>query len=492
MFHRATFKEPSTQRLTHRRAPVTEPLEQRRLLSVVFDSEGFESPRYAPGPLEGQDPVGPWRKDTARAAVATVQTQVVEAGSQAVRMTRPAAPDGDTRYGILDLVLPDQNLDVIRISWDMNVPPNLQAGVDFGPFFGVEAYDDQSNGGIPLLIGSLGVDAKTGDVLYQDGATGVFTETGFDVLFNRWNHFVMELDYHADTYTVFVNGVARATTGFVDGPIIGFTDAPIAALAATADSRATATGAAYLDNYRIDITTGQAQPEIQQVYVTGTQWSDSFKHYLETTGVGDDVFGYRVDNLDPSAATSTLPWTNTNQIVLRYSAAPTGSGVPAPGMVLDGQRSDYAVIGVSQLGPQTYVLTLDRALGNLPGVGQDGDRVKLTVPDAGPGGSDFHLTLNPLQGDANRAGEAVTVLDLNTVKARLNRTAGDPASTPPPQYTAFADVNATGDITSLDLNAVKARLNDSLPESSAAAAAPGLFASAPIRRSANALQELLN
>ena len=70
------------------RSVVPECLESRRLLSVVFDSEGFEPPRYTPGNLEDQDPLGPWQKDDPRAGLAQVQTATVDSGSQAVRLTR--------------------------------------------------------------------------------------------------------------------------------------------------------------------------------------------------------------------------------------------------------------------------------------------------------------------------------------------------------------------------------------------------------------------
>ena len=51
---------------------------------------------------------------------------------------------------------------------------------DYGPFFGVDTYDADVN---PYVLGSLGVDAKTGDVLYQLQGTGDLTDTGFLVTF---------------------------------------------------------------------------------------------------------------------------------------------------------------------------------------------------------------------------------------------------------------------------------------------------------------------
>lgn len=461
-----------------------EALEARRLFAVVFDSQGFESPRYDPGPLEDQDPIGPWLKDTVRTGVATVQTATVESGLQAVEMTRPAAINGDTRYAVRDLVLPNETLDVIRVNWDMNVPANAQPFVDFGPFFGVEAYDDQTNNtGAPKLIGSLGVDASTGDVLYQDGTTGVFTESGFDITFGQWHHFTLELDYTTETYTVFVDGVSRASTGFVDDSVIGFTDAPLAALAASAGSIATATGNAFFDNYRIDI--GQAIPQVQAVYVRGVdnpstgavEWAGpdinpsttTFGEFLEAQGLGDAVYGLRVDNLP---ASTTIPFINANQVVLQYSDPISAAGIPTATLVLDGQQSDYTVIAVGQLDPRTVVLTLDRALGIQPAGSPDptlGDRVKLSVPSAGPGGTPYRVTLNVLQGDADRLpNKRVGTTDINFVKARLNTTSSNPG-TSGAIYSVFADLDASGRINTTDINAAKARLNDVLPPATAAA-----------------------
>src|SRR5204862_220015 len=82
------------------------------------------------------------------------------------------------------------------------------------------------------------------------------------------------------------------------------------------------------------------------------------------------------------------PWINMDEIVVRYSAPPAASGVPQPGTVLvHGQRSDYLVQTVTQIDPQTFALKLNRNLGVLPDNTDNGDRVTLTVPNGGPGGS---------------------------------------------------------------------------------------------------------
>jgi hypothetical protein len=213
---------------------------------------------------------------------------------------------------------------------------------------------------------------------------------------------------------------------------------------------------------------------ITEVYVRGSTW------------LGDDVMGFRVDNI---GAAATLPWINMNEIVVRYNGPASGAGVPQAGtVVLDGQRSNYTVTTVTQLDPQTFVLRLDRALGNQPtGTvgGPNGDRVGLMIPGAGAAGGNYSLLLRVLQGDAARNQELVSTSDYAFVKARLFDSASDPAGGGA-QYTAFADVNGSGDISTADITAVKARLNDDLPELAAAVAfeessiTRELFGSTPI------------
>jgi hypothetical protein len=119
----------------------------------------------------------------------------------------------------------------------------------FGPFFGVEAYDDSGTIG---LLGSLGVDATTGDVLYQATGTGVLTETGSVVNFGQWNNFQIKLDYSTDQYTIYRNFGSLGTFGFVDPGLDQFSDADISALAAAGDAASMALpGTAYFDNFLV-------------------------------------------------------------------------------------------------------------------------------------------------------------------------------------------------------------------------------------------------
>lgn len=244
---------------------------QAVITEVIIDAEGFESAagysatHFGTGQLEGQPPsgVGPldagqWKKsETAPGdgeGFAKVQSAEVFSGSQAVEVTRVAnsydrwAPtiDGQPYY------------DCMCIEWDMKV---LDAGGSltgaYGPYFGVEAYDDDG----PLaLFGSFGIDASTGDVMLQQEDTGDFLLTGVIADFDEWYKFTMTLDFVTQEYSVYLDGVLLATEPFVDGnlPALGgsglqeFTDAPITAVSANNDPLSYAIGGtAFFDNYQV-------------------------------------------------------------------------------------------------------------------------------------------------------------------------------------------------------------------------------------------------
>jgi hypothetical protein len=95
------------------------------------------------------------------------------------------------------------------------------------------------------------VDAATGDVLYQQAGTGYLLETGTVLARGTYHHYRLSIDFAQKTYSVLVDGNLVRTEGFVDTTATRLTDAPVATLAATADSTATATGTAFFDNYRI-------------------------------------------------------------------------------------------------------------------------------------------------------------------------------------------------------------------------------------------------
>jgi hypothetical protein len=216
---------------------------------IVYNSNGFEPPSIVSGDIEGQDVAnGPWQKSGNNASTGLVQIAVKQAGLQALAASRAPTAGGDARWGVSK---PIPGATRVIISFDMNVQPSALPAGSFGPFIGVEAYDELNNA--PLLAGSLGVDATTGDVLYQEAGTGFLVETGALAAFGTWNSYKLVLDYTADRYSIFFNGNLLATSGFVDGGINDFTDAPVAVLAAGGDALSlSAAGTGFFDNYTIE------------------------------------------------------------------------------------------------------------------------------------------------------------------------------------------------------------------------------------------------
>lgn len=224
----------------------------------IYDSGGFEAFTNNQD-LTGQDPLnGPWQKSGVNTSTATVQSAVTQSGFRAVQMVRAANANGDARWGV---VKPIANVTAsITVDWDMNVTQSSVPVGSFGPFFGAEGYDSLDNGAAgPLLAGSFGVDAQTGELLYQQSGSGFLVAvSNVTVPFGQWNHYRLSLDYSNSKYSIYYNGALEATEPFVDPNVVDFTDAPISTLAAGGDAGSIAAGGtAYFDNYVIN----QAVPE---------------------------------------------------------------------------------------------------------------------------------------------------------------------------------------------------------------------------------------
>lgn len=212
--------------------------------SGVILNTGFESP-YSLGPLQGQ--FG-WLTAGTGASTATVQNSIVHSGSQAVQVVKAGTPNSDRRWATPVTGYPTQRF--VIVDWDMRVAPTNHPTA-FGPFIGVDTYDADVQ---PYVLGSLGVDATTGDVLYQIQDTAVLTETGLVINFDQWYHYRLVLDFLTDTYQGYVNGTLVANTGFPDRGfgLNNFTDADIAAFAAAADPASQSLSAsAVFDNFLV-------------------------------------------------------------------------------------------------------------------------------------------------------------------------------------------------------------------------------------------------
>ncbi len=239
--------------------------------TTVYDSGGFESPRFSTsftnngvvGNLHGQDAgVNAWKESTtdpAGTSDPSAGTAIVQAsgggtglGAQDVLVTRTQY---DNRWAPLVSLTPTtQNL--VSISWEMSVNQAPGSSSNFGPFFGIEANDSTS--GIKQLA-AFGVDATTGDILVYDQSAGALNTVPGDptVAFGKFNDFVLTLDYSSFTYAVILNGkTLDSGLPFFSGNSTHFTDADIAALQDAPSAQANQSGSAIFDNYRITNSEG--------------------------------------------------------------------------------------------------------------------------------------------------------------------------------------------------------------------------------------------
>jgi hypothetical protein len=250
--------------------------------SSPLDTQGFEfysAGSLTPVPTPGTPTIGQqgWvgidqNAGTLNTATAMIQSDIVKSGTQALEINRAANVDnrwtvlfGTSPYpSTLALTLPTNQYVLpssrfMLIDWDMRVEDSGGSGSNgqVGPFFGVEAYDGISVTNRIATLGSLGVDASTGQVFYQLAGTGNFAEAGPLVSFGQWNHFSILLDYTLDKYSVFLNGSLLKSTTFVDntlvtGGLTKFTDADISAIGMSSATAARAMpGTAYFDNFRV-------------------------------------------------------------------------------------------------------------------------------------------------------------------------------------------------------------------------------------------------
>ena len=227
------------------------PLAAGVLAAPIVDTHGFES-GFSPGALEGQDgwvkssfsPTGSGGVDT---STATIQSITVDTGSKALQVEKSANYDSRWIKPVAGLGFPNHRF--ILVDWDMNVTATGAPSGVFGPFLGVDTYD--VTGG-PSVLGSLGVDATTGEVLYQAATSGVILPTGASVNFGSWHHFQIKLDFGLDQYQVLLDGAPLASANFVDGVSNTFSDADIAAFAVSADTLSQGqTATAYYDNFLV-------------------------------------------------------------------------------------------------------------------------------------------------------------------------------------------------------------------------------------------------
>jgi hypothetical protein len=293
--------------------------QQASMASDLLNTGGFEG--YGLGPLQGQSS---WNTIGSGGGTATVASSDGVGGSRGVRVDRGARSDDWWAVSHSGQGLPTARY--VLVDWDMKVNSTGAGDTVFGPFVGVDAYDDSF---YPQLLGALGVDATTRDVLYQAADSGDLTETGL-MVDEGWHHFQIRLDFLRAQYSIAVDNasVAGQPIAFVDGLSSSFSDADIAAFAAgndRASQRQTAT--AYLDNFLVrEAFPGDYNIDGVVDAADYTVWRDNLEsatHSLSADGDGDG----NVDQDD------YLVW-RTNYGATFAPASPVSAPAPEPSAVL--------------------------------------------------------------------------------------------------------------------------------------------------------------
>lgn len=215
-----------------------------------------------------------------------------------------------------------------------------------------------------------------------------------------------------------------------------------------------------------------APPTVTQVLAGGSGWTKDFKLGLRARDLGAEGFALPPGGAANPLAPRPLPWTNVNQVRVRFNEYVNGINTKA--LVLlkaDGTRV-YPLD--ARFEPLSLTATWTFAAPFAPGrytVDLDPGIIKDSAGNALAAGAWVPLPLNVLPGDANRDGR-VTATDLYEVRTRLGRTVASAS------YSPFADVTADGRIDAFDYVTVRARQMSSLPPPPTLAAA--LFASTRI------------
>lgn len=224
--------------------------------NLPLDSNGFEN--EALGPLT-DNPL--WHQLGSPSGTAVVQLETPTSENQIVRIDRVYDPltldpvyGADNWWGVpLGASAPTGPL--VLVAWQMKVKATNAENGGLGPFFGVQAYDD--HGPVLGMLGSLGVDATTLDVVYQREVDGIIVEAGVKASPDQWYSYGLLFDFAAHRFTVYFEGRPLAMDDFVDLHTPGvsldrLTDADLVALAAQGNfASQSMPGTAYVDNFRI-------------------------------------------------------------------------------------------------------------------------------------------------------------------------------------------------------------------------------------------------
>jgi RHS repeat-associated protein len=207
--------------------------------------------------------------------------------------------------------------------------------------------------------------------------------------------------------------------------------------------------------YTLQLAYDVTPPEVTQVFVRSSGWSDSFLDALDTSGQGSSTIAHSGYAVSGANQLKTLPWTNLDSLTIVFSEDVniTAENIAIVGVNVLNYTGNFHYDSSTFTATWTFpqALAADKLLLDIQG-GTGGVTDKAGNTLAG----DFLLRLNVLPGDVNRD-EMVVSNDLIKVRNLLSTSPKDAA------YSIFMDVNGDGMIISNDLIKVRNLLSTTLP-----------------------------
>ena len=324
---------------------------------------------------------GPWRQDAGTSTAEVTGVNPVQ-GSKSVKITRRPGATGNTRWAVVKPTNASGLDNVVHIDFDMRV---LRTANPYGPLFGIEAYDGSI--GNPKLIGSLLIDAGSGEIVCHKAITGAHHGTGSYADLVLHHHYRMSINFTAKTCSLFADGKRIHTESFVDPSATSFTDGSLVTLATGPGNES---GVAYVDNYRIGQTTSQLPYQLWQGDGIANVWS---------TGAAPNWN----DGLTPVAYSDGKP--------VRFD----DSGSASPAIDLQGSVVPSAV---TVSATQDYAFEGPGSIGGATGLHKEGSgKLTLSTPHSYSGATDLHggeLSVRNTTGSATGTGD-VTVFPMCTI-----------------------------------------------------------------------------
>jgi hypothetical protein len=202
--------------------------------ATLFDSQGFEATDYALGPLTGQNG---WVRDGN--GVATVQSAVVQNGSQAVSLTGNVS-----EWHWVNLNYTATPGEFVRVTSDIMRGSSVDSVKNFGFF--LDAYDASIR-----RIGRVGLGVSDGNptllaTYIGDSGSGNYVLES-DLSWDTWYSLQVDFKFDTQTFDVYLDGILKASDllFLVSANNLGDVD-----LAKAYTSGATDVG--YFDDYKVE------------------------------------------------------------------------------------------------------------------------------------------------------------------------------------------------------------------------------------------------